>query len=377
MSSIAETLDSRLPARAASGLRATLRPVSHEEWEATVGTFDGVSQEQLYTFAHARWPHVTLEPVVFSAAGEVIGGCLVMLQRLPLGLATIAIAKWGPFLKSSHGDAIGRYAAMVDALIAEYAQKRRMMLSLLPLPTLGETNEEFDLLIGRGFRRGSQMAWNDRYIVRLGQSDDEQRKSFGQTWRRQLGKAEKAGLSFERASPDRLPEFEALYDRMVDRKGFEDRSAYRETIAALMAMQSDLLRPELFFVSEGGEVIAGAIIFKAGERAVYLYGATQDRALPLRAGYFLHWHIIGWLRDNTVARWYDLGGTDGFQGLHQFKKGMVGDAGRITPVPPTANYAAYPLPLFVGEAAFRARELIGRLKAKLRERRRSGEDAEQ
>ena len=68
-----------------------------------------------------------------------------------------------------------------------------------------------------------------------------------------------------------------------------------------MAMQSDVLRPELFLVSEGGEVIAGAIIFKAGDRAVYLYGATQDRALPLRAGYFLHWHIIGWLKANTRA----------------------------------------------------------------------------
>ena len=100
-----------------------------------------------------------------------------------------------------------------------------------------------------------------------------------------------------------------------------------------------------------GEVVAGAIIFKAGDRAVYLYGATNDKALPLRAGYFMHWHIIRWLRDNTPAHWYDLGGTDGFQGLHQFKKGMVGDAGVITPVPPVANYAAYRLPSLLGDAA--------------------------
>ena len=49
-----------------------------------------------------------------------------------------------------------------------------------------------------------------------------------------------------------------------------------------------------------------------------------------------------------MRRWYDLGGTDGFQGLHQFKKGMVGDAGVITPVPPVANYAAYRLPFLIG-----------------------------
>ena len=122
-----------------------------------------------------------------------------------------------------------------------------------------------------------------------------------------------------------------------------------------------------------GEVIAGAIIFKAGDRAVYLYGATLDRALPLRAGYFLHWHIIGWLKRHTRAQWYDLGGTDGFAGLHQFKIGMVGDGGVVTPVPPTANYAAHRLPFLLGEAAFGARDLVQKLPARGLERQHKAE----
>lgn len=358
MSSITETLDEARAAPAVAAA-ATLRRVSPAEWEATIGDFAGVAQEQLHTFAHARWPGVALEPVLFSASGgELIGGCLVMLQRLPLGLATIAVAKWGPFLRSNEGDVLGRYGAMVDALVDHYARDRRMMLSLLPLPALGPRNEEFELLLARGFRRGTQLAYPDRYIVNLGLSEEAQRRSFSQNWRRQLAKAEKAGLAFLHATPDRLPEFTAIYNRMVDRKGFADRSAYHETIGPLMAMSSDSLRPELFFVSEAGEVIAGAIIFKAGDRAVYLYGATTDRALPLRAGYFLHWHIIAWLKVNTRARWYDLGGTDGFAGLHQFKVGMVGDAGFVSPIPPSANYAAYRLPRLAGEFAFAAREML-------------------
>ena len=89
---------------------------------------------------------------------------------------------------------------------------------------------------------------------------------------------------------------------------------------------------------KNGEVVAGAVIFTAGRTAAYLYGATNDDALPLRAGYFMQWNIIRWLRDNTRAEFYDLGGTDGFQGLHQFKKGLVGTEGLITPVPPICNY---------------------------------------
>jgi hypothetical protein len=122
-------------------------------------------------------------------------------------------------------------------------------------------------------------------------------------------------------------------------------------------MDNTALRPELFFVRHKGELVAGAIIFKAGDMAVYLYGATNDQALPLRAGYFLHWHIIRWLRDNTEASWYDLGGTEGNQGLHQFKKGMVGEAGFIAPVPPVANYSSHLLPTLTGNLAFGAREL--------------------
>ncbi|MCY1546877.1 hypothetical protein D9M68_829000 [compost metagenome] len=68
--------------------------------------------------------------------------------------------------------------------------------------------------------------------------------------------------------------------------------------------------------------------------------------------------MIRWLRDNTEATWYDLGGTDGFQGLHQFKKGMVGEAGVIRPVPPVANYASRPLAFLLGTGAFAARDAV-------------------
>ena len=276
---------------------------------------------------------------------------------MPLGLGSIAVAKWAPMLRHTEGaGANAIYSRMIEALSAEYANRRGMMLSVLPRASLTGDNSEYGLLLKRGFRQGAKLLFPGRYIVNLRLSDAEQRASFHQKWRYHLNKADKAGLSFEHAGPERRAEFDALYERMVDRKKFPDHSAY-ETVPGLMAIGSAALRPELFFVRHEGEIIAGAIIFKAGDRAVYLYGATVDRALPLRAGYFLHWHIIRWLRDNSAADWYDLGGTDGFQGLHQFKKGMVGERGIITPVPPVANYAQHWWPRLLGEGAFAGREL--------------------
>lgn len=337
----------------------SIEHVSGEVWDKTVATFDGVCQEQLWVFAKNRWPDVTCEPLLFRNGNEVVGGVLMMIQALPLKLGSIAVSKWGPLFKDSkRDDAEAIYAGAIEALIEEYDHKRRLMISVLPRAASGATNTEFDYLSARGFRAGSRLLFPNRYIVNLRLDDEAQRKSFAQKWRYHLNKSMKAELEFEYAGPERLGEFDALYQTMADRKKFADHSAYDDTIKPLMEMENDTLRPELFFVRHEGEIVAGALIFKAGDTAVYLYGATNEQALPLRAGYFLHWHIIRWLRDNTKATWYDLGGTDGFQGLHQFKKGMVGDEGVITPVPPVANYASHFMPFVLGTFAFAARDAM-------------------
>jgi hypothetical protein len=332
--------------------------VGGEAWDRTVAGFAEVCQEQLHGFALIRWPGVALEPLLFRRAGEVVGGVLMMIQTLPLGLARIAIAKWGRILADQAGaDDADLYAQMIEAMVDRYARQRRMFLSIWPHADLEVRNRRYEHLIGRGFRPGARLLFPNRYIIKLRLSDEAQRRSFEQKWRYHLKKAEKAQLGFEHAGPERIAEFAALYERMLDRKRFADHSAY-DTVPALMTMADERLRPEVFFVRHEGEVVAGALIFKAGERAVYLYGATADRALPLRAGYFLHWNIIRWLRDNTSANWYDLGGTDGFHGLHQFKKGMAGSAGVITPVPPVANFAASRLAWIAGSTAFALREFL-------------------
>ena len=333
------------------------RQVSGADWDAIIGGFDEVCQEQMHSFASTRWPGVTQEPWIFQRGGAVVGGVLVMIQPMPLGLANIAVVKWAPMLASTTGsDGEALRASMVEHLIADYADKRGMMLSVLLHASPASVNEGYLALRQRGFKRGSTLLYPNRYMVKLRLSDEEQRKSFHQSWRRHLNKADKAGLEFWRAEAGEIDAFKTLYASMTERKQFPDHSAY-ETLDALMALDEPL-RPELFFVRHAGETVAGALVFKAGQRAVYLYGATNDRALPLKAGYYLHWQVIRWLRDHTRAEWYDLGGTDGFQGLHQFKTGMVGEAGVIRPVPPVLNYSSSPWAGFIGTAAFRARDVL-------------------
>jgi len=349
---------SRTPA-ARTGLRPlAMRSVACDEWDRLIAGFGSVCQEQTYAFASVRWPKLSYEPWLFVRDGEAVGGALIMLARLPLGLGSFALCKWGPMLRDRNAvDSGPLHQAMIEALIRQYAVERRMVLSVLPRRYAGSDRDEFDFLQRRGFSAGANVPFPDRYIVDLEVPEDGHSKRLHSKWRYHLNKAEKAGLSFEEADGAQLPEFAALYEAMTERKKFPDYSAY-ETLPSLFAAPAEAIRPRIFFVRHQGRIIAGAVIFTAGDMAVYLYGATSDEALPLRAGYFLHWRIIRWLKENSQASCYDLGGCDGFLGLHQFKKGMVGEAGWIEPLDPPMHYAAGRLRLAVGTGVFALRDFL-------------------
>lgn len=327
------------------------RLLDADEWDRTISEFDGVCQEQLYAYASMRWRGLSLEPVLFSDETGPVGGALVMLQPLPLNLSTTALVKWGPILSNNkQAGARALRSAMTDYLIAEYADRRKMTLSIMPKVEPTADNRAFADLLDRGFRPGMSVRYPDRYVVDLTLDDEQRMAAFSQKWRYHLRKSLKAGLEFEHAPPTAIERFMSLYRAMSDRKLFPDYSAING-LDSLLAMPDGTARPELFFVTKDGVTVAGAVIFTAGDTATYLYGATNDDALKLRAGYFLHWHIIGWLRERSRAERYDLGGTDGFHGLHQFKSGMVGEAGFIAPIAPFADYASSARAKIVGSMA--------------------------
>jgi len=340
-----------------------LRPVDPAEWDRVSAGFDGLCQEQTQAFAAHRWPGLAHQCFVFSRAGETVGGVLVVLQSLPLRLATVAITKWGPMLADeSRPDAGALYEAMVAALVAEFSQKRRMLLAIIPRAQAD--GFEHAALTRLGFADGAGVPFPNRYIVAIHSDADAQMAGLAQKWRYHLRKSFAAGLTFERAPAERLGEFMRLYDAMSARKQFPDHSAIA-TLPAMMAMPEGTGRPELFFVRKDGAVTAGAVIFTHGRTAAYLYGATDDDALALRAGYFLHWHVMRWLAGNTRATAYDLGGSDGFEGLHQFKRGMVGSLGHISPIPPMMRIAHGLRARALGTLALDAREVVHRARRSL------------
>jgi len=346
--------------------------VSPQEWDRSAHLFDDICQEQMHVFAAERWPNMNYDCLHFMRDNQLVAGCLMMYRAAPLGLGGLAVCKWGPVvLDAASKEAEVIYAMVVDTLVQKYAVEGRMMLSILPRPRPSEINFATEQLLARNFHSGAGLPYPNRYFVNVHIDDDQMRTSFGQKWRSHLKKSEANGLEFEHCDVSRMPVFYELYRSMTDRKQFPDYSAF-DSLHHLMDNIDESARPELFLVHHEGEPVAGGVIFTAGDTAVYLYGATNDQALPLRAGYFMHWEIMRWLSRQERIKWYDLGGTDGFLGLHQFKNGMVGKAGVVSTVPKVMNYAHWMLPRLLGNALFFARDTKAQIMRWIKSRQTTG-----
>lgn len=341
--------------------RIEIEPIDGAAWDAIAADrFHDVRQEQLFRFVDTRWNRLDNQACLFRRDGEIVGGCVVMSLCLPLKLGGLSVVRWGPLIgnrSDACANAIDRqtYDAIVMALVEEFSVRRGAMLSIAPPLWPGEPEWAGERLLALGFKPGVRLPSPNRYFVNLQPALEDIHAGFEQKWRYNLKKAERADLSFKVASGKAgLATFAALYEAMSERKRFPDYSAY-PTLATLMDIEHAALRPQIFLLRHGGAPVAGAVIFTAGDVATYLYGATSDEALPLNAGYLIHWRVIEWLKANRAARWYDLGGSDGFHGLHQFKKGMVGRDGWIAELPPLYDYAHGVMGRLFGEALYTAR----------------------
>ncbi|MGI9413165.1 MAG: lipid II:glycine glycyltransferase FemX [Hyphomicrobiales bacterium] len=335
-----------------------LNVVHGSVWDRHAAAFCDVVQEHTGCFTSARWGAGRRETVTVSRHGEIIGGAVVVLFRVPGSERGLAIVKWGPLWRRPGTPADPRrFERIMRAIKREYVDRRGCFLSILPHadPDRGATTA--GVLERLGFKPGAQLAHPDRYLVNMTIGADALRKSLDQKWRYNLKKAEKHDFTAEFADPcDGLGRFMALYEQMLDRKRFQDFSAI-STLASLMRSRVEAHRPTIVLVHHEGTPTAGAVIDTSGERAVYLYGATDHRALPLKAGYVMHWWIAEWLTKQPRIRWYDLGGSDGDKGLHQFKKGFVGKAGKIIATPPARNLSADVVSTLIGRAIYVARDV--------------------
>ena len=161
-------------------------------------------------------------------------------------------------------------------------------------------------------------------------TEDALLKAMNQQWRRNIKKADKAGVVVSTGAD--VEAFHTLYAETAERDHFTPRPlAYFATMVdALGAEDADRIR--LYFAHHEGDLVASTIWIRVGARTWYSYGASTTHKREVRGSNAIQWQMI---RDALAADAdvYDLRGItdtldpeDSHVGLIQFKVGTGGEA---------------------------------------------------
>ncbi|WP_405476939.1 lipid II:glycine glycyltransferase FemX [Streptomyces canus] len=178
-------------------------------------------------------------------------------------------------------------------------------------------------------------AGQPRYVFQIpfaGRSLEEIQSDFNQQWRRNIKKAEKAGVKVVQGGYEDLPAFYALYVETAERDRFIPRplAYFQRMWTALQAEDDDRMR--LYLAHHEGEVLAAATMLTVGEHVWYSYGASTSRKREVQPNNAIQWRMMSDAHELGAAVYDFRGITDTLDednhllGLLRFKAGTGGQA---------------------------------------------------
>ena len=178
---------------------------------------------------------------------------------------------------------------------------------------------------------GGRMHPRYRSHVRL-EGDIDPADGLDSSWRRNVRRADKSGVTVTTGTPADLTAFHAVYAETAERDGFPPLPVgYFETMMRDLGAE-DPRRVDLYLASRDGQVHAGALLTRVGDEVSYVYGASSDAGRTWRPSNAMQWQMLSDAAAGGAAV-YDLRGIsdtldpdDPLFGLLRFKLGLGGDA---------------------------------------------------
>ncbi len=251
-------------------------------------------------------------------------GAQVLFRRLPLGL-TIAYIPWGPVGED--------WAALWPEVDALCRQKNAIFLKIEP--DAWEGDPALEARLPHGALPAAPIQPRRTVLVDLRGTEDDILARMKQKTRYNIHLA--ARKEVEVRVSDDLDAFYALMQTTGERDGFGVHSkAYYERAIRLFAPNGSGL---ILQAEYAGQPLAALMLFMRGERAWYLYGASNDLERNRMPAYRLQWEAMRIARERG-CRTYDLWGVpdedeetleaqftgrnDGLWGVYRFKRGFGG-----------------------------------------------------
>lgn len=343
----------------------SLRTISREQHLAYLQSLPSASHCQVPAWADVKneWRSENLG--WFDASGELVGAALVLYRQLPKVKRYLAYLPEGPV--------INWYAPNLEEwlqpMLAHLKQQGAFTVKMGPPVVIRRWNAaaikagiqdpevkrlrdvEASVIEPRAFEVSDKlrrMGWQQaedggagfgdvqpRYVFQVplaNRSLDDVLKGFNQLWRRNIKKAEKAGVEVVQGGYEDLPTWQHLYEITAERDKFRPRplSYFQRQWTALNSEDPNRMR--LYIATHEGEPLAAATMLTVGQHVWYSYGASANHKREVRPSNAMQWRM---LRDSYAlgAAVYDLRGisdtldeNDHLFGLIQFKVGTGGEA---------------------------------------------------
>ncbi|WP_328545509.1 lipid II:glycine glycyltransferase FemX [Streptomyces platensis] len=343
-----------------------LKPITREQHLAYASSRPSVSHMQVPSWGDVK-PDWRAESLGwFDAQDRMVGAGLVLYRPLPKLKRYLAYLPEGPVIDwhapdleewlrplIDHLKAQGAFsvkmgppvvvrrwdADAVKAAIADPAARRlRDAEATTYEPRAFDVADRLRRMGWQQTEPGSEdgfAAGQPRYVFQVPLAErslEEVHRGLNQQWRRNIKKAEKAGVTVMRGALEDLPAFYDLYVETAERDRFIPRplAYFQRMWTALAAEDPDRMR--LYLARHNGEVLAAATMLTVGDHVWYSYGASTSHKREVQPNNAIQWRML--IDAHQLgASVYDLRGiTDTLEdsnyllGLLRFKVGTGGQA---------------------------------------------------
>jgi lipid II:glycine glycyltransferase (peptidoglycan interpeptide bridge formation enzyme) len=264
-------------------------------------------------------------------------GAQILFRNLPLGF-TLAYLPKGPVLQDDDRSITAQFPGQTFWTAVDQLCRNKRAVFLKVEPDLKNNNGGRELPIG--FRTSPHAIQPQRtIIVDLQGNEEEILASMKQKTRYNIRLASKKGVAVRSSS-----DIEFFFDLMQatgerDQFGIHNLEYYSRAFNLFKRDNAC----ELLLAEFEGQPIAALMVFAAGKRSWYLYGASASLHRDRMPTYLLQWEAMKWARAAGCTQ-YDLWGipdydqekleaefadrSDGLWGIYRFKRGFGGEINR-------------------------------------------------
>ena len=191
-----------------------------------------------------------------------------------------------------------------------------------------------ELLERKGWRFSQeQIQFRNTVLIDLQEDEDSILARMKSKTRYNIRLSGRKGITIRRGTVQDLPALYRMYADTSQRAGFTIRGEpyYLTLWHSFMEGEARDPQAQSILAEFEGQLVAGAVIFKFGQRAWYLHGMSSPDHREKMAPHLIQWEAIRWAKEQG-CKVYDMWGapdqfdeSDSLWGVYRFKRGYGGE----------------------------------------------------